>query len=260
MPKRIKPEKPLRESLASHHHEPEEEVRTLTHRLQAFVEGREVMVFSIVAAIVVLSGGFGIVSFLRANEASLAAERVSVAYADYRTTLYGNPLVPGTTQPPWEPEMAAEKAEVLARIAAESEGTPAAGLGDYLAGNAYLRAGEPEKALPLLETAVSTLARNPGLQAFALQALGYGYEAAGKPEEAGKTFKRLAASQGSSFRAEGLLGTARALWAQGRKQEALESYQKARTEFPDAVGSPPGEMAPPLEIVTTDLQGPTLAP
>ncbi|MDP3938755.1 MAG: tetratricopeptide repeat protein [Deltaproteobacteria bacterium] len=260
MPKRIKPEKPLRESLASHHHQPEEEVRTYTQHLQAYVEGREVLIFSIVAAIVVLGGGFGIFYFLRANEASLAAERVSVAYADYRTILYGNPLVPGTTQPPWEPEMASEKAEVLARISSESEGTPAARLGDYLAGNAYLRAGEPEKAVPLLETAVSTLDRNPELQAFALQALGYGYEAAGKPEEAGKTFERLAAFQSSSFRVEGLLGTARALWAQGRKQEALETYRKARTEFPDAVGGPPGEMAPPLEIVTTDLQGATPAP
>lgn len=260
MPKRIKPGKPLRESLASHHHQPEEEVLTYTQKLQAFVEGREVMIFSILAIVVLVGGGLGIVYFLRANAASLAAERVSVAFADYRRTIFGSPLAPSPTPPPWEPEMAAEKAQAIARVAEESEGTPAGTLGDYLAGNAYLRAGEPEKAIPLLEAADRKLAGRAGLGDFARQALAHAYEAAGESGKAQAAFERLAASTGASFRVEGLLGTARALWAQGKKQEALQAYEKARAEFPEVVGSPPGPAPAPLDVKISDLGSATPAP
>jgi len=268
VPKRLKPGKPLRESLASHHHEPEEEVRTYTERLQHLVEGREVLIFSILAVVILAGGGFGIFTFLRANTASLAAERVSVAYADYRETLFGSPLETGPSNPPWEPAQVAEKAAAIARVASETEGTPAGKLAEYLAGNAYLRAGEPGKALPLLEAASRKLTGQPALEDFALEALGYAQEGAGQPEKALETFQRLAASTRASFRAEGLLGSARMLWAQGKHQEALETYQKARTEFPDYAGNPPAEMADalaatvaaPLEVKTTDMSDAPPAP
>lgn len=250
MTKRIKPGKPLRSSLASHHHEPEEEVRTITEHLQSFVEGREVAVFSLLAVILLAGGGFGVYHFLRANANSMAAERVSVAYAAYRETLFGDPLTPSPTPPAPDPEEVAGRATALEKAAQASEGTTAGRLGEYLAGNGFLRAGQPAQAIPLLERATRQLADQRDLDAFALQALAQAYEAAGQLAKAQGAYERLSSFPGTSFRAEGLLGSARTLWAQGKHQEAAEAYEKARAEFPEALGG----SQTPLQVKVNDLE------
>ena len=95
MTKRMKPPKPLRDSLASHRLEPEEEVATYARRVQSLVEGREILFFSLLVAIVLILGGGGVYWFVKSNTESLAAERLSVAYAAYRKVLF-----PGATTTP----------------------------------------------------------------------------------------------------------------------------------------------------------------
>ena len=238
MPKRIKPEKPLRESLASHNIEPEDEVRTFTSKLQSFVEGREVLIFSILAGVILLLGGGGILWFLKSNEESLAADRLGAAYADYRKALFGDPLNPRSATPPAGGDLE-EKALALARIAEDHDGSRAGALAEYLAGNADLRAGEPEKAIPLLETAVKKISADRRVHSYALGALGAAYEDEGEAEKALAAYQDLTGSRTPRFRVEGLLGSARALWAMERKEEALLLFEKARTEFPEFAGDEP---------------------
>lgn len=242
MPKRIKPEKPLRESLASHKSEPEDEVRTFTAKLQRFVEGREVLIFSILAGVVLLLGGGGVLWFLKSNEESLAADRLGVAYADYRKALFGDPLTPRSATPPTGVNLE-EKALALARIARDHDGSRAGALAEYLAGNAYLRAGEPDKAIPLLETAVQKIPANRPAYRYALGALGAAYEDEGLAEKALAVYQELSGLLSPRFRVEGLLGSARALWTLERKAEALVLFEKARTEFPEVAGDAPGALA-----------------
>ncbi len=252
MPKRIKPGKPLRDSLTSHKIAPEEEVRTFTAKLQSFVEGREVLIFSILAVVVLIFGGGGVVWFLKSNEESLATDRLGAVYADYRKALFGDPMTSRSPAPPvWEPGDLEQKALALARLAEDHEGSRAGTLAEYLAGNAYLRAGEPEKAIPLLETAVKKIPPNRRAHRYALAALGAAYEDEGEAEKALAAYQDLTGSLSPRFRVDGLLGSARALWALERKEEALVLFEKARSEFPEVAGDPSGA----LEVRTRDLDG-----
>lgn len=245
MTKRIKPDKPLRDSLVSHRAIPEEEVRTFAARIQALVEGREILFFSIFLGALVLIGGTGLVWFLKSNEESMARERLSVAYAAYRDALYVGPTVTRTPVQNVEPALLLEKAEAMARLAEEHGGSPSGALASYLAGNAYLRAGSPELAVPLLQAATEKLDRGSAAWAFALEALGYAQEAEGRPDLALDAFTALSQVMEPRFRLEGLLGRARALSSQGMEAEAQEARKTAVAEFPGAGG--PGQR-PPLSV------------
>ncbi|MFQ5458581.1 MAG: tetratricopeptide repeat protein [Myxococcota bacterium] len=248
MTKRIKPEKPLRESLASHRSEPEEEVRTLTAKVQTFVEGREVLLFSILAVAVLVAGGLGVMWFLKSNEETLAADRLGVAYAGYRATLFGDPLNPAPQPPQWVPRDVAEDAGAMAALAGEHGRSRAGRMARYLAGNAYLRAGDPGKAIPLLEAAVAELPEPGEMRNYALDALASAYEDQEAPEKALEAYARLATSETPRFKLDGLLGRGRALWALGRKEEAMAAFTQAQTEFPQMAQAPPAD----LDVVVRD--------
>jgi tetratricopeptide (TPR) repeat protein len=243
--KRIKPDKPLRDSLVSHRAAPEEEVLTLATRIQAIVEGREILFFSILVGALVVIGGTGLVWFLKSNEESMARERLSVAYAAYRDALYVGPSATRTPVQNVDPALLLEKAEAMAVLAEEHAGSRSGALSSYLAGNAYLRAGSPEKAVPLLQAATENLDRGSPAGAFALEALGYAQEAQGRPDLALDAFTALSQVVEPRFRLEGLLGRARALSSQGKEEAAQEAREAALAEFPDAVGSAP---RPPLNV------------
>jgi tetratricopeptide (TPR) repeat protein len=240
--KRIKPDKPLRDSLVSHRGAPEEDVRTLAGRLQAIVEGREILFFSILVGVLVVIGGGGLIWFLKSNEESMARERLSVAYAAYRDALYAGPSNTQTPSHSVDAALLQEKAEAMAKLAEEHAGIPSGALASYLAGNAFLRAGSPDRAVPLLQSATQRLAPGSLVRGFALEALGYAQEAEGHSDRALVAFTTLSQAMEPVLRLEGLLGRARALSSQGKEAQARKARETAQAEFPGAEGlggSPP---------------------
>ncbi|OGP86444.1 MAG: hypothetical protein A2Y95_08385 [Deltaproteobacteria bacterium RBG_13_65_10] len=234
MAKTLKPSKPLRESLASHRGQPEEEIKTLAMRVQHVVEGREIIFFSLIVAVLLVFGGAGIYWFLKSNEASLAKEKLSVAYAAYREAVYPAPTSASSVTPPSaDPATVAEKAEALARVAHEFPDSRAGAMASYLAGNAYLRADSPAKAVAFLRTAVDKLAPGDPVRPFAIAALGYALEDDGKADEALGIFAKLSALSDSRWQMEEALARARILRSQGKNKEAEGILAGLATRFPE---------------------------
>lgn len=258
MAKTLKPDKPLRESLASRHHStPEEEVRTLAQHLQEFVEGREVILFSILVGIVLALGGGGILWFLRANEADIAREKLGQAYAGWRQ-VYFPPGTPGATPPaPAAPEVQIEKAQAMEQVAREFPDTRAAAMADYLAGNAYLQAGSPERAAPLLRSAIERFGTEDPARPFAQSAIAGALEDQGKVEEALAAWTALMSFPSPEWKLGGLVGRGRVLERQGKQKEALAVYATVAAEFPEeahALGLPgasAGGAAPGSDLKVT---------
>jgi hypothetical protein len=170
--KTLKPDKPLRESLVSHRViTPEEEVRTIADRVQAIVEGREVIFFSILVAIVLALGGSGILWYLRSNESDLAREKLGQAYAGWREAVFPTG-VPGSPPPaPAAPEVQIEKARAIEQVALDFPGTRPGAMANYLAGNAYAQAGSPDRAMLLLQAALASFDEKDPARPFAQRAL-----------------------------------------------------------------------------------------
>ena len=260
MAKTLKPEKPLRSSLASHRVTPEEEVRTLAQKVQEIVEGREIFFFSIFVAIVLALGGGGILWFLRSSEADMAREKLGVGYAAYREALFP-PGAPGAPRPAAAaPEVQIEKAQAIERVAKDFPGTRAAAMASYLAGNAYLLAGSPAKATPLLRIAIDGLKEKDPARPFAQSALAGALEEEGKADEALKAYTALMAVPSPQWKLEGLLGRGRILDAQGKKDEARAIEATVAAEFPEQaralginVASPGLEPVSPLKVTTRPI-------
>ncbi len=242
MAKTLKPDKPLRESLASHRPvTPEEEVRTIAEHVQEIVEGREVFFFSILVAIVLALGGGGILWYLRSNEADLAREKLGQAYAGWREVFFP-PGEPGAPPPaPADPEVQIEKAQAIEQVAREFPGTRPGAMANYLAGNAYLQAASPDRAVPLLRAALAGFGANDPARPFAQSALAGSLEDQGQVEEALNAWTALMAVPSPEWKLEGLLGRGRILERQGRKSEAQAIYATVAAEFPEqarAMGLP----------------------
>jgi tetratricopeptide (TPR) repeat protein len=254
--KTLKPDKPLRDSLASHRPvTPAEEVRTLADGVQAIVEGREVIFFSILVAIVLALGGSGILWYLRSNESDLAREKLGQAYAGWREIVFPTG-VPGAPPPaPAAPEVQIEKARAIEQVARDFPGTRPGAMANYLAGNAYVQAGSPDRAMPLLRAALAGFDGKDPARPFAQSALAGALEDQGKADEALKAWTALMANPSPAWKLEGLLGRGRILEGQGRKSEAQAIYATVAAEFPDqarAMGLP--VVAPGSDLPGSDLK------
>ncbi len=101
----------------------------------------------------------------------MAREKLGVAYAAYREALFP-PGAPGAPRPAAAaPEVQIEKAQAIEQVAKDFPGTRAAAMAGYLAGNAYLLAGSPAKAIPLLRAAIDGLKEKDPARPFAQSAL-----------------------------------------------------------------------------------------
>jgi tetratricopeptide (TPR) repeat protein len=232
--KTLKPGKPLRDSLASHRAKPEEEIKTVAMRVQEVVQGREVFFFSILVAVVLMLGGGAIYWFLKTNQASLATEQLSVAYAAYREAVYPSSATPQLpASPAASPATVAEKAEAMARIAHDFPDNRAGAMASYLAGNAYLRAGMAAKAIPLLQNAVKKLLPSDAARPFAMTALGTALEDEGRADQALAAYGGLESVDNNLWKFEGLLGRARVLKSEGKGKEADGILADLPAKFPE---------------------------
>ncbi len=239
MSKTLKPDKPLRESLLSHHRStPEEEVRTIAQHIQEFVEGREVIFFSILVAILLALGGGGILWFLRSSESDIAREKLGQTYAAWRE-VYFPTGAPGA--PPPAPEVQIEKARSIEGVAKEFPDTRPGALASYLAGNAYAQAGRAEEAVPLLEAALVRFEAKDPARPFAQSALASALEDQGQTQAALKAWTALMAYPSPEWKLAGLLGRRRILERAGKNDEARAILATVIAEFPEetrALGFP----------------------
>jgi tetratricopeptide (TPR) repeat protein len=257
--KTLKPGKPLRESLVSHRAKPEEEIKTVAMRVQEIVQGREVFFFSILVAVVLVVGGGAIYWFLKTNQASLAAEQLSVAYAGYRDAVYPSSAESQpSASPAASPATVAEKADAMARIAHEFPDNRAGAMASYLAGNAYLRAGMTAKAIPLLQSAVEKFHPADPARPFAMSALGTVLEDEGRAGAALAVYAKLDSVGNELWSFEGLLGRARVLKSQGKGEEARRILSGLAAKFPAeaaVMGLGPQRAAPspalPAQVTVT---------
>jgi len=260
--KTLKPEKPLRESLVSHHRAtPEEEVRTIAQHIQEFVEGREVIFFSILVAILLALGGSGILWFLRSSEADIAREKLGQAYAAWRE-VYFPTGAPGAPPPaPAAPEVQIEKARSIEAVAREFPDTRAGAMASYLAGNAYSQAVRPEQAVPLLEAALNRFGEKDPARPFAQSALAAALEDGNQTQAALEAWTALMAFPSPRWKLAGLLGRGRNLERQGKADEARAVLATIVTEYPEEAralgfGVPAPAAAPDsgLRVTTRPVQ------
>jgi tetratricopeptide (TPR) repeat protein len=141
-----------------------------------------------------------------------------------------------------------ETVKQLQKVVQDFDGTRAAHEARLSLGGLYVDHGEAAKALPWFEKAVSS-APNTTERAFALNALGFAQEGAGKFTDAFTSFeKALNAGGAENLKGDLLLNMARVQAAAGDAAKARGVYDRIISEMPDT------EYARTAEQLKTQLQ------
>lgn len=125
-----------------------------------------------------------------------------------------------------------EATEVFSQVSKSGSSTYSRVASLYLA-NIYLAQDQPQKALPVLQELARKKIEPEYLRQLALLTLGYADEKSGKYKEASTSFAAATRLSGP-FRADAMLGNARANLSAGQGKEALSIYRDYLTAFPGA--------------------------
>jgi len=206
-----------------------------------WLEQRRMLVLVAAVLVVVAALAAGVVSSLTNRRDQQAARGLGHALKTLDRPV--GEAIPGDDQKPYATQAEKDQALVAALTTFRSEfgGTPPAAVGALPLGDAELRLGQADGALPHF---ADFLARTPAsqiLRVAALEGEGYGWEAKGQLDRALDAFDRMSREDAGGFLAGmGLYHRARVLLLQGKKAEAAQAFQDVVTVKP---GTPAATLA-----------------
>lgn len=188
------------------------------------VERRNVLLGVLAAIVVVVLIGSFLMS-QKQDEAHELGAQLAEAMA-----LTSKPVVEGATGddsfPSAEAKSTAVREALSGVLKADPESEAARGAGLIL-GKLDLEAGQPDAAIEKFEAYLAKV-KTGGLRLFALESLGYAYEAKGDVEKAKSTFAQL---DGAGAPARALYHQARLAEEAGNKDEARKLYAQVVDEY-----------------------------
>ncbi len=198
-----------------------------------WLEQRRILVLA--AAILVVAGALvaGVVSSLANRRDQQAARELGHALKALDGPV--GEAIPGDDQKPYASQSEKDQALVsaLTPFLSQFAGTPPAATGALPQGDAELRLGHSDGALPQFG---DFLARTPSSQILRVSALegeGYAWEAKGQLDRALTAFEAMSRDDAGGFLAGmGLYHRARILLLQGKKVEAAQAFQEVVTTKP----------------------------
>lgn len=198
---------------------------------------------ALVAAILVVVAAMvaAVVSSLSSRREQQAARNLGAALKSLDRPV-GEPI-PGDEQKPFANQQAKDLALVagLSPFRAEYSGTLPAATAALPLGEAELRLGQADGALPHFGDFLSRTPSTQILRVSALEGEGYAWEAKGQLDRALDAFERMSREDAGGFLAGmGLYHRARVLLLQGKKTDAAQAFQELVTAKP---GTPAATLA-----------------
>jgi predicted negative regulator of RcsB-dependent stress response len=195
------------------------------------------------AAILVVAAALvaGVVSSLTNRREQQAARGLGSALKPLDRPV-GEPI-PGDEEKPYGTQWDKDKASIaaLTPFRAQYSGTLSAAMAALPLGDAELRLGQSENALPRFSDFLNRTPSKQILKVSALEGEGYAWEAKGQLEQALDAFDRMSKEDAGGFLAGmGLYHRARILSLQGKKAEAAQAFQEVVTAKP---GTPAASLA-----------------
>jgi len=198
---------------------------------------------ALVAAILVVVAALvaGIASSLGNRREQQAAHNLGVALKSLDRPV--GEAIPGDDEKPFVSQKDKDQAltEALTPFRAEYAGTVPAATAALPLGDAELRLGQADGALPHFTDFLSHTPSKQILRISALEGEGYAWEAKGQLDRALDAFERMSKEDAGGFlEGMGLYHRARVLSLQGKKLEAAQAFQELVTAKP---GTPAATLA-----------------
>lgn len=205
------------------------------------VANRKVVIGAVAALLVVVGAGL-LVSGSRESKRAQVGGRLGQA-----VSLAARPVVAGVavdtdTFPNVQAKRQAEQ-KAFGEIVAEHPGSEAASSAQLQLARIALNEGRYDDAVATYEKALDGLGNTP-LRLFALEGLGYAYEAKGDLAKAKETFQRLS---NAGAPARSLYQQARIAELSGQKDEARKLYEQVTSDYENEVLA--GEAQARLELL-----------
>lgn len=187
----------------------EQEIATIMHKVTAVLSAyrkQVVIAVSIVAALLLLTGGF---SIMRSADERKAGSLLSVAYETYSSS--------GDLQADYRKAL-----ELFRGVQKKYSGTMSAAISQYYIGNCLANLGQTDEALKEYQAFVNTYSDRKFLLKLVYQRMGYAYVRLGKQAEAIKAFE-----QSDALDAPGVatIELARLYEASGNVPESQKKYK-----------------------------------
>ncbi len=137
--------------------------------------------------------------------------------------------------PPLKEENLKKAIDLYQEVVARYPRTRSAALSQYYIGNSYLELGNHDQAVVAYQDFIQRYSQFPLFIALVQQRLAFAYLGKGNLENAKEAFKDAAALEGAFNRDQVLYELGRLYETEGKKEEAIQWYQKIKEDHPDSV-------------------------
>lgn len=212
-----------------------DEIQGAADHLAEWIREHLMLVIGVVAALLVLAGGISFYMTSRTGQEQDAASALALAREEYLEAMGAGPgafEVPDLANPEAGARIRGEYAEKLANVSASYAGTVAATLAELDRAVLARDAGEPERALEILEASLVSGVSGEALRGVTLQRAAQALEDLERWEEAADRHEEAAAIEAFPLRHWALADAARCASQAGDPERALKLYERLDAQAP----------------------------
>jgi tetratricopeptide (TPR) repeat protein len=210
-----------------------EELQSLGDRLARWMAGNPALILGTALGILVIAGGYGTVSSLRARSLDKASAALAHVEAGYREAMGAAPDAIEIAEPA-NPETArAARAEYLARyreVAETHQGEAVGALAWIQVGNLEASLGDREKAIQTWSSAAEGLSAGDPARAMLLLRVAAAYEEGDSWSQAGEAYEAASQIQSFPLRHRALADAARCYADAGDEDRAIQAFERLEAE------------------------------
>jgi predicted negative regulator of RcsB-dependent stress response len=213
-----------------------DEIQGAADHLAEWIREHLGLVLGVVGGLLALAGGISFYMTSQTGREQDAASALALAREEYLEAMGAGPgafEVPELANPEAGARIRSEYAEKLANVAATYSGTVASTLAELDQAALARDAGEPERALEILEASLAGGVTGEALRGVTLQRVAQGLEDLGRWEDAATRHEEAAAIRSFPLRHWALADAARCAARAGDRQRALALYERVEAEAPD---------------------------
>jgi predicted negative regulator of RcsB-dependent stress response len=212
-----------------------DEIQGAADRLAEWIREHLMLVIGVVVGLLVLAGGISFYMTSRTGKEQDAASALALAREEYLEAMGAGPgafEVPELANPEAGARIRGEYAEKLENVSDSYAGTVAATLAELDRAVLARDAGEPERALEILEAGLARGVSGDALRGLTLQRVAQALEDLGRWEEAADRHEEAAAIGAFPLRHWALADAARCAAQAGNPERALTLYERVEAEAP----------------------------